>query len=268
MWGELAISLRHADGYVLTIVILGFLATVVFFERFIMLQFVYHIDFKKFLTNLRKIVKADDLDRAITLCKNVSHTSLPYISLRALEAAETDPTRVKGTIEEEAMDFLPKIEKRLSFLPAITLLIMLVGILGTIDALWGAFHSVDVLDTAKKQATLAQGISTSLSPTAMGLIFGIILLAGHNFLRGMASHLTERLYHGVAVLSNLLAPQESLAYMTVASAPQGHESHGSANGADHHSEPQTVKPSAQATKADESFDDVSIENIKDEEEII
>lgn len=267
MWGELTISLRHADGYVLTIVILGFLATIVFFERLIMLQFVYHIDFKKFLSNLKKMVNADDLDRAITLCKNISHTSLPHISMRALEAAETDPTRVRGTIEEEAMDFLPKLETRLSFLPAVTMLIMLVGILGTIDALWAAFHAVDVLDSAKKQATLAQGVSASLNPTAIGLIFGIVLLAGYNILKGMAAQLAERLHHGVAVLTNLLAPQESIAYMAVAGAAQGSEAPSIAS-PPAPAESQAGKPSAPAAQADESFDDVSIEDIKDEEEII
>lgn len=265
MWGELAFSLKHADGYVITIMALGFFATVVFFERLIMLQFVYHLDFKKFLSNLKKIVKADDMDRAITLCKNVSHTSLPYISLRALEAAETDPTKIRGTIEEEAIDFLPKLEKRLSALPAIATLIMLIGILGTIDALWSAFHSVDVLDTAKKQGTLAQGVSTSLSSTAIALIFGIILLSGYTILKGMAVHLAERLHYGVAVLTNLLAPQESLSYMAVAPTQQQ---------SDHspppstQQEPQSSKQNTPAPQTDESFDDVSIEDIKDEEEII
>ena len=89
----------------------------------------------------------------------------------ALEAADSDPTKVRGTIEEEALEFLPSIERRLGALPALTLLIMLVGILGTIDSLWVAFQSVDVLDTAKKQATIAQGIASSLSPTALGLLF-------------------------------------------------------------------------------------------------
>jgi biopolymer transport protein ExbB/TolQ len=265
MWGELASSLKHADGYVIAIIVLGFLASVIFFERLIMIQFVYHIDFKKFLSNLKKIVKADDMDRAITLCKNVSHTSLPYISLRALEAAETDPTRVRGTIEEEAMDFLPKLETRLSALPAIATLVLLIGILGTIDALWSAFHSIDVLDTAKKQGTLAQGVSTSLNSTAVALIFGIILLAGYTILKGMAAHLTERVHHGVAVLTNLLAPQESLSYMAVASAQQVAEHPAPPAAAQ---DPQTGKQGTPAPQADESFDDVSIEDIKDEEEII
>lgn len=264
MWGQLALSLQSANGYVISILVLGFIAFVLMIERLIMLQFVYNIDFPKFLLNFKKMVSAEDHDRAITLCKNVSTTSLPRISLRALEAAESDPSRIRGTIEEEAIGFIPNIERRLGALPALSLIIMLVGILGTIDALFGAFQSISVLDTASKQASLAQGIASSLNPTAMGLIFGMILMAGFYFLKGIAATLTDRLHHGVAVITNLLAPQEVAAFM-----PMDSSSTHSVRPSEH-SSGETVKPVAaeKQSQPEETFDDVSVDDIKDEEEII
>ena len=266
MWGELALSLQHGNGYVLSILVLGFFATIVMFERIIMLQLVYHIDFAKFLANLKKMVNAEDLTRAITLCKNTSGTSLPHIASRALEAAEADPSKVRGTIEEEAIVFLPQIDKRLAILPAITLMIMLIGILGTIDSLWTAFQSIDVLDSAKKQATLAQGIAGSLSPTALGLVFGMMLLAGYHVLKGMAANLTDRLHHGVTVLLNLLAPQEAAYFMP--GPAQSQESPSIASAPRPEVDFNAGAKEASEVHADESFDDVSVEDIKDEEEII
>src|SRR6185437_10534642 len=78
------------------------------------------------------------------------------------------------------------------------------------------FQSIDVLDTAKKQATLAQGIAAALNPTALGMVFGMVLLAGYYLVKGMAVNLVERVHYGVAVLTNLLVPQEAMAYMPVA----------------------------------------------------
>ena len=229
-----------------------------------MLQAVYHINFSKFLNSLRKMVLSEDLNRAVNLCKNTSSTSLPKIACRALEAADSDPTKVRGTIEEEALEFLPSIERRLGALPALTLLIMLVGILGTIDSLWVAFQSVDVLDTAKKQATIAQGIASSLSPTALGLLFGTIFLAGYYLLKGMAINLTEKVHHGVAVLINLLAPRDALSYVPMTENSEiTHSPH-----TDQHTTEKIAGEAPAATPAEESFDDVSIEDIKDEEEII
>lgn len=263
MWSQLAASLQHGNGYLITMMVLAFIGTVILFERFIMLQLVYHIDFKKFLGNLKKTVQAEDFDRAINICKSASQTSLPHICLKALEAAERDPTTVRGTIEEETIDFLPRIESRLPFLPALATLILLVGILATLDALWGAFDSIAVLDTAEKQARLANGIAGSLNPTAFGLIACMLFVAGHQLLKGIAVRLVERVHHGVTVLSNLLVPQEFATYAPAAAMA------GDAYGASDLSAPMNESiPTQQQEAEDESFDDASVEDIKDEEEII
>jgi len=265
MWGEIALSLKHADIYVILIMIMGFIGTLIFFERLIMFQLVFHIDFGKFLANIRKMVAAEDLERAMAFCKSVSKTSLPRISLKALETLESEPSKVRGVIEEETIEFLPDIDRRLGVLPGLTVIIMLIGLLGTIDSLWQAFHSVDVLDTAKKQATLAQGVASALNPTAVGLIFGMLFLAGHHFLRGFANSIIDKTHHGVTVLINLLVPQDPMAMVpvmaTTASAASAADSYDQTN------EPKEVGRQDNK-KTEETFDDVSVEDIKDEEEII
>jgi biopolymer transport protein ExbB/TolQ len=262
MWSQLAVSLQNGNLYLIAIIALGFIGTLIIFERLIMLQFVYNVDFKKFLNNLRRSVQAEDLERAVSICKNASYTSLPSIGLKALEALERDPHTVRGTIEEETIDFLPKLESRISILPALSTLILLIGILGTIDGLWAAFDSIEILDTSEKQARLANGIAGSLNPTTMGLLMSMLFLTGHQMLRGLAIRLTERVHYGVSVLINLLAPQEMATYvaapMTEAAAPV--------------QEPVSKREAAPAESKteveDDSFDDASVEDIKDEEEII
>ncbi len=262
MWSQLAVSLQHGNAYLILILILGFIGTMIIFERLIMLQFVYNIDFKKFLNNLRRSVQAEDLDRAVSICKNASYTSLPAIGLKALEAVERDPATVRGTIEEETIDFLPRIEARISILPAISTLILLIGVLGTIDGLWAAFDSIEILDTSEKQARLANGIAGSLNPTTMGLLMSMLFLTGHQILRGLAIRLTERIHYGISVLVNLLAPQELATYVTAAAGDVGMTAAPSES--KHSSSPTESK----IEEEDDSFDDASVEDIKDEEEII
>ena len=263
MWSQLALSLQGGNGYLILILILGFLGTTIVFERFVMLQFVYLIDFKKFLKNLRRSVQAEDIDRAISICKKESRTSLPAISLKALEASERDSSSVRGTIEEETIDFLPKLESRVGILPALATLILLIGVLGTIDGLWSAFESIEILDTSEKQARLANGIAGSLNPTAMGLLISMIFLTGHQILKGMAIKLTEQIHYGVAVLINLLVVEEMPAFVAApveATIPPVAAS-----------EPAMQEMDELETETeddDDSFDDASVEDIKDEEEII
>ncbi len=263
MWTELAYSFQHGDPYVVVIFALAFLGTMIIFERWMMLQFLYNINFEKFLLNLKRMVKAEDFHRAMNFCKATSRSAFPLVALKSLEAADTDPSTVRGVIEEETIKFLPAIEKRLSALPALATLILLTGVLGTIDSLWAAFHSIDVLDTSKKQATLAHGIASSLNPTATGLLVCTILLASHHFLKGLALNVVEKIHYGVSVLSNLLVPQDGpqvVAAMAQTSGPVMTMDSGKDFSQD--------TAAAKEEKPDDSFNDASVEDIKDEEEII
>lgn len=266
MWSQLAVSLQHLNPYLVTILVLGFIGTIVVFERLIMLQLVYNLDFKRFVLNLKKTVQANDIDRAINICKSASRTSLPQISLKALEASERDPSSVRGVIEEETTDFLPQLENRLSVLPALATMILLVGILGTIDTLWGAFDSIAVLDTSEKQANLAQGIAASLNPTALGLMCCLLFIAAHHLLKSMALKLTDRIHYGVTVLTNLLSPTEFTSYQA---APAAMDTGGFAMPVETNSfAPAASVAAVNKEVADDNFDDASVEDIKDEEEII
>jgi biopolymer transport protein ExbB/TolQ len=263
VWGELAFSLKSGNAYLWCIVAVAFVATVCIFERFIMLQFVYNIDFSKFLINIKKMIASEDYERASNFCRSVSKSSLPKIALHALEAIEHDPTSVKGVLEEDTIDLLPKIEGNLNVLPALATFTMLIGVLGTIDQLWWAFHSIDVLDTAKKQASIATGIASALNPTAMGLLVCILLLMVHQFLRLIASRILDEIHKGVAVLHNLLVPSE-VAYYPQSPARLEEVIAKQSMDASAHDTFQNAKEEVNHAQA--STD--SVEDIKDEEEII
>ncbi|MDB2447406.1 MotA/TolQ/ExbB proton channel family protein [bacterium] len=267
MWGELASAFQAGNMYVLIMLALGFIITAIVIERLIMLHGVYNVNIPKFLKEVRKMVEAQDHDRARNYCKTVSQTSVPKIALAALEAHSQDPATVKGHLEESTIEFLPKIETRLSLMPAIATLVLLVGVLGTIDGLWGAFHSIDVLDTAKKQASLANGIAGSLTPTALGLLISMLGLAAHHFTKGVAISLTERVHYGVTVLHNLLVPQEvAVAAFAgagmMAQAPMENPSAMDDDGQDDDDDEE------EDDDDEDTFDDAAIDDIKDEEEII
>ena len=262
MWKELWNSIKDGNMYMMIIFLLAFICSVLITRRFILLQLVYTINFKKFLSDLKKMIAAEDLDRAKNLCRSAKSDSLPKIALKAIELSEVDPSSVKGAIEEDTVEFLPKVESGLATIPALSTIILLTGILGTIDGLWGAFHSIDVLDTAKKQASLANGIASSLNPTALGLIVCMLILAAHQFLKAAAVKLTEEIHYGITVLHNLLVPQEMPTF-AMAAAPMAP----AAAAPEAVSEP-IPEPEPAGVASDDAFDDASVEDIKDEEEII
>lgn len=264
MFGEIAASFQRGNIYLTTMLVLGFIAFTIVFERFIMLQFVYHMDFGKFLLNLKNLLTAEDTTRALSYCKSFSNTSLAGIARKALEAAESDPTTIRGAIEEETIYFLPRIESRISGLMAISTLILLTGVLGAIDSLWNTFHAISVLDSVQKQASLGEDIARALNPAAFGILLSMFILVGYYVVRGAAVSLTEKMHYGVTVLHNLLVPPEVASFMPVSMpaapisemniAPQTQMSY----------EAQPVPQGA----PDVHVADNSVEDIRDEEEII
>lgn len=270
MWAELAMSFKHGNNYVLTLFVIGFVAAVIFFERIVMVQFVYNLNFERFLLNIRRAIGAEDLDRAVSLCKNAGRTSLPLITLKALEAAEADPTTVRGAIEEETISFLPRLETRLNLLPALATLAMLVGVLGTLEGIWSTFHSVDVLDSAKKQATVAKGLASSLNPMAMGILVSALALFGQQILKGYAVRVIEKIHLGVSVLNNLLVPSETTAFVPIAAAGLAGESTTRSTGTAPSGTEDGSTDNNSSVGATENATPVvtASEDIKDEEEII
>jgi biopolymer transport protein ExbB len=265
MFGEIASSFQRGNIYLTTMLVLGFLATTIVFERFIMLQFVYHMDFGKFLLNLKSLLTSEDTTRALSYCKSFSNTSLPGIARRALEAAEMDPTTIRGAIEEETIYFLPRIEARIGGLMGLSTLILLTGILGAIDSLWNTFHAISVLDSVQKQASLGSEIARALNPAAFGILLSMFILVGYYLVRGSAVRLTEKMHHGVTVLNNLLVPPEVASFMPVAMPSAGPAPRMATSEAEsHHADPIIASGAA----PDAYVPSAAVEDIRDEEEII
>ncbi len=265
MWGDLVINLKSGNPYSLSMIALLFLATTIFFERMITLKYVYNIDLKKFTLNLKKTILSEDYERAALFCKSISKVVLAKIALNAIEQLETDPSKVKSIIEEGVLEILPRVEKRTSLLPLLSTLTLLIGILGTTEELWKAFHAMHILDTTQKQYMLTSSIADSLVLTGIGLIISMIILAGNQLIKAIALSVVDKLNLGTLVLLNLLAPREITALP--AKKPSINKT------TNNHTLPTNNQEVAKGGSEKEGtptegFDESSVEDIKDEEEII
>ena len=86
--------------------------------------------------------------------------------------------------EEENM----RLEHRLSYLALIGTLSPMIGLLGTVDGMISSFKLIANTATgAPDPQALAQGISTALFTTFIGLVLAIPALAAYNLLRNRVS---------------------------------------------------------------------------------
>jgi biopolymer transport protein ExbB len=87
--------------------------------------------------------------------------------------------------EEESM----KLEHRLSYLALIGNLSPMIGLFGTVHGMINSFQVISVSESTPKPSELAQGISTALFTTLIGLAIAIPTIAAYNILRNRVTRL-------------------------------------------------------------------------------
>lgn len=239
---------------------------VIVLEKMILLQLVYRVNFNKFNTSVRKMLAAGDLERARTLCVATSKTGVPQIAVKAIDAFQTDSFKVRTVVSEEVLSFMPRIRRRLSQLPNLATVLVLVGALAAVQGIWEAFHAADVLDFTVKSAALTHGLAQAFTPLSFALLGCVTLMLPYGLLDSVATRLENEVEHSLTIVINILAPETSTVINHSgmmpadmgghAPMPTMHESHAA---------------EASSSESKESYEDVlSSENtpVLDEEEII
>jgi biopolymer transport protein ExbB/TolQ len=202
--GGIAEAFRTGGHWMYLILGVSIIALGISVERFIFLFFKYNIDAQKFMTNIKKLVMADNIDRAIKLCNAADSSALPQVIKSGLTRANKGEVEIQNAIEESTMDVIPKVQKRVGSLQALANIATLLGLLGTIMGLIDAFEALEGVEPSKKQEMLSKGIALAMNTTAFGLIVAIPTLAIHIILSGMVKKIIDEIDKYSLKLENLL----------------------------------------------------------------
>ncbi len=172
-------------------------------ERGIVLLFRYNIDARTLWNRVSKFIEDGNVEKAKILCKNSSAPLLKilYTGISVSHGSERD---IQSAIDEVALEIVPAIDKRVSYLSTLANIATLLGLLGTIQGLIQAFAAVGAADPSQKALLLANGISVALYTTAFGLIAAIPMLAGYTVLQAKAHRLIDEIDEFSVKLINLL----------------------------------------------------------------
>jgi len=103
-------------------------------ERFVFIFTKYRVNAAEFMGQIRKLVQAGNIDRAIKLCE-----AAPLPLLQVIKSGLTQVNRgedaVIASMEEKMSEALPALEKRIGALWTLANLATLIGLLGTIRGL-------------------------------------------------------------------------------------------------------------------------------------
>src|SRR3954469_8909712 len=124
-------------------------------ERVIFLSSKFRVNSRELLAQVRKLVQAGNIDRAIKLCEAADVPLLRVFRAGLMQVNRGDEAVVVA-IEEQIMDIEPTVNKRIGALWSLANIGTLFGLLGTILGLIHTFSSLDrIQDPGLRQQALA-----------------------------------------------------------------------------------------------------------------
>lgn len=187
---------------VIVVIVLAIIA-----ERTIYLATKFRVNSRELLAQVKKLVVANNIDRAIKLCE-AADVPLLRVFRAGLMQVNRGPESVVTAIEEQTMDIEPAVNKRIGALWSLANIGTLFGLLGTIIGLINTFSALDkIQDPARRQQALARGISEAMLNTALGLGIALMCMIAHLLLHGQAKRILSDLEATSTKLVNLLTTQ-------------------------------------------------------------
>ena len=121
------------------------------------------VNARAFLEKIRKLVLANNLDRAVKLC---SATTAPVaqVAKAGLQRVHRGEIAVAQAIEESLVDVTPLLKKRIQILWSLANIATLIGLLGTVVGLIRAFGAVAAAKP-EERSTCSPAVSPRRSTT-------------------------------------------------------------------------------------------------------
>ncbi len=140
----------------------------------------YRVNSKEFFAQVKKLVAAGNIDRAIKLCDASDYPILQLVKA-GLTHANKGADEIDAALSEKLSELKPQVEKRVGALWSLANIATIIGLIGTVSGLIRTFASIAAqgLSQADKQRMLSNGIAEAMYNTAFGLGIAVICMIAH-----------------------------------------------------------------------------------------
>jgi biopolymer transport protein ExbB/TolQ len=165
----------------------------------------YRVNSKEFFAQIKKLVSAGNIDRAIKLCDASDYPILQLVK-SGLTHANKGADEIDAALSEKLSELKPAVEKRIGALWSLANIATLIGLIGTVSGLIGTFGAVAAqgLSQADKQRILSNGIAEAMYNTAFGLGIAVFCMIAHVLLHTRAKNIQHDLEATTERVFNLL----------------------------------------------------------------
>ena len=186
--------------------LIGTWGWIIVIERFYSIWIKANVNADLFMAEIRKLIMAGDLKKAVALCRSGKDRALPYVIGAILEQAEAkgmfDYRALQNGADEAILEINPKLNARTGFLSMISGVSTLAGLIGTIYGLILQFKSMG--HSSSGSGGFAVGISVAMIATFAGLVNAIPLLMLESVIKNKTNHIIDSIDEHSVKLMNLL----------------------------------------------------------------
>jgi biopolymer transport protein ExbB len=203
MFEALAEAFKEGGWGMYPIAVIGVFIIAITAERIAFLFFKARINKNDFINTMHKYLFQGNLQRAITYCSS-NRAPLANIVKAGLLRIDGTEAEIQSAMDEQALQEMPRIEKRTGYLAMLGNVAVLAGLLGTISGLIRSFAAVSYADAAEKAVLLAKGISEAMNCTAFGLGTAIPGLVAFSILSGTTQNIVDDINESTVRMLNLI----------------------------------------------------------------
>jgi biopolymer transport protein ExbB len=160
-----------------------------------------------FITQIKDLVQRGDINGARSLCSQFD-TPIARMIEKGVARIGSPLKTIEASVENVAKIELFKLEKNLSVIATVAGAAPMMGFLGTVMGMVGAFMAIAQEEGSVSPKLLANGIYEAMVTTVAGLVVGIIAYLGYNFLVTRVSKMVHKMeYTSIEFLDLLQEPR-------------------------------------------------------------
>ena len=183
------------------VLLVGIVGLAVIVERFYVIVVRSKNNGRQFIERVIQLVRAGKVEEAIKECAG-SRAALPDMGLVILRSRSRDEIDLQNVASAADLSVRPKLTRRLQYLPALSLVAVLVGAFALVIGLQSALSTAP--NVPFRAEYVASGISRALSPMALALVVSLILSLGKAYLVSQSESILEQMQEFSARLINAL----------------------------------------------------------------
>ncbi|MCC9167410.1 MotA/TolQ/ExbB proton channel family protein [Pontibacter harenae] len=201
------IDLALAGGWaMIPLALLSLAAVYIFFERYLTLKKAAKNP-DGFNDRIKSLVLAGDINGAKMLCAQ-TNTPVSRMLEKGISRIGNPLKNIETSIENTGKIEISRLEKNLSALATIAGAAPMLGFLGTVTGMIGAFIAIAQAEGSVSPKLLSSGIYEAMVTTATGLIIGLPVYVGYNYLVSKIDNIVHNMeYSSIEFIDLLQEPQ-------------------------------------------------------------